>query len=101
MSDVKKIHFYLDSEWDFKPPVIRIWLDDLLISERAVSPKKQNGLYLDEVISLTLAPGKYKLVIENIKTALADVQLHSIIMDNVHIPFKTSDEVVYEATLEI
>jgi len=100
MSVLKELHFYIDSEWDFKPPVVRIWIDDLLVSERAVTPKRQEGNYLDERIFLNLESGKHKIVVENIKTALAEIQLHAILADNNHVSFKTADNIRYEATLE-
>lgn len=101
MSETKELHFYIDSEWDFKPPVVRIWIDNLLISERAVTPRRQEGNYLDEKIVLSLDPGKYTIIIENIKTALAEIQLHSITVNAEKLSFKTSDDIRYEATLEV
>jgi hypothetical protein len=101
MSELTELHFYIDSEWDFKPPVVRIWVDGLLISERAVTPKKQDGNYLDEKVQLNLEQGKHNLVIENIKVALAEIQLHAITANGVHIPFKSSDDIYYEAVFEI
>lgn len=101
MSITKEIHFYIDSEWDFKPPVVRIWVDDILISERGVTPKRQEGTYLDERVFLTLDPGKHKVVIENIKTALAEIQLQAITVDGNKIPFRTLDNIHYEAVIEV
>jgi len=101
MSEVKELHFYIDSEWDFKPPVIRIWINDFLLSERGVTPKRQEGKYLDEKIILVLEPGSYKLVVENIKTALAEIQLHTITVNGLNLSFKTFDDIHYEATLEV
>ena len=101
MSDAKELLFYIDSEWDFKPPVVRVWVDDMLISERAVTPKKQQGNYLLEALTISLSPGKHKIIVENIKVALAEIHLHAITLGGVHIPFKSIDDIKYEATVEI
>lgn len=101
MSESKKINFYIDSAWDFKPPVARIWLDNYLISERAVTPKRQEGNYLDEEVTLKLESGKYKIVVENVKNALSELQLHTILVDGKPLLFKTEDNVKYEAILEV
>lgn len=50
---------------------------------------------------MNLEQGKHNLVIENIKVALAEIQLHAITANDVHIPFKSSDDIYYEAVFEI
>ena len=101
MPETKEIRFYIDSDWDFKPPVIRIWIDDFLISERAVTPQKKLKEYLEEVVIIDFKKGQHTIVVENIKTALANVVLHKIMMDGEECPFTTSDGICYEAKIEI
>ena len=101
MSNAKELLFYIDSEWDFKPPVVRFWLDDMLLSERVVTPKKQQGNYLLEKIIVTLPPGKHNIFVENIKVSLAEVQLRAITLNGTPIPFKSIDDIKYEAIFEI
>jgi hypothetical protein len=101
MPEKKTIHFYLDSDWDFKPPVIRIWIDNFLISERGVTPRKKNNEYLEEIVTINFKKGLHKIIVENIKTALAEIKLHKIIMEDEEIPFKTKDGIYYEAKLRI
>ena len=106
----KQLHLYLDSDWDFKPPVVRIWIDDFLITERAITPQKKFNEYLEEVVVINFKKGNHKIVVENIKTALADVELLKIIMDkvgdktgkhSVECPITTKDGITYEANLKI
>ena len=101
MPETKEIRFYIDSDWDFKPPVIRIWVDDFLVSERSVFPQKKLGEYLEEIVIIDFKKGQHKIIVENVKTALANVYLHKIIIDGVECPFTTSDSICYEANLEI
>ena len=101
MSKIKEIKFYIDSDWDFKPPVIRIWIDDFLISERSVFPQKKLNEYLEEVVVIDFKKGQHKIIVENIKTALANVTLHKIMIEGKECPFTTLDGIYYEATLEI
>ena len=101
MPETKEIKFYIDSDWDFKPPIIRIWIDDFLISERSVFPQKKLNEYLEEVVVIDFKKGQHKIIVENIKTALANVTLHKIVIDGVVCPFTTLDGIRYEAMLEI
>ena len=53
----KQLHFFIDSDWDFKPPVVRIWIDNYLITERAVSPKRRDDEYLEEIVIIDFMKG--------------------------------------------
>ena len=106
----KQLHFYIDSDWDFKPPVVRIWVDDYLITERAVSPKRRDDEYLEEIVIIDFKKGKHIILVENVKTALANINLIKIIMDDigdvhgensVECPFTTKDNITYEAKVVI
>tara|TARA_B100000809_G_C14971126_1_gene470973 strand:+ start:115 stop:447 length:333 start_codon:yes stop_codon:yes gene_type:complete len=110
MLEQKQLHFYIDSDWDFKPPVVRIWVDGYLITERAVTPQKKLGEYLEEVVTLKLKKGLHIILVENIKTALADIELMKIMVETYNpdkeikgfeCPFTTKDGITYQARLEI
>jgi len=101
MPKTKTLHFYIDSDWEFKPPVVRIWIDDFLISERGVSPQRKNDEYLEEIVIIDFNKGIHKIIVENVKTALAEIKLHKIIIDDEEIPFKTKDGIRYEAKLRV
>ena len=101
MPEIREIKFYIDSDWDFKPPVVRIWIDDFLVTERSVFPQKKLGEYLEEVVVIDFKKGQHKIIVENVKTALANVTLYKILIDGVACPFTTLDKIRYEATLDI
>ena len=46
----RQLHFYINSDWDFKPPVVRIWVNGYLITERAITPQKKFNEYLEEIV---------------------------------------------------
>jgi len=106
----RQLHFYINSDWDFKPPVVRIWVNGYLITERAITPQKKFNEYLEEIVVINLKKGNNKIVVENIKTALADVELLKIIVDkigdetgkhSIECPITTKDGITYEANLKI
>ena len=37
----KQLHFFIDSDWDFKPPVVRIWIDNYLILNEQSHQKEE------------------------------------------------------------
>ena len=51
--------------WDEIPPVYRLFINDELLTERTYIWRDQ---YLEEHIQLDIAPGKYRLRLEKVKT---------------------------------
>ena len=53
----------LESDWRDVPPIYRLWVDDLLLSERDYWPNAASH-HIQEVSHVMLAPGEHKIWLE-------------------------------------
>jgi len=101
MANCYKLVIWISSEWIFKPPNVRIWIDDYLIAERIIRPNKNDGYVVKEVVTLELSPGEYTLVVENVSHQVAKIKVTSIEVDNKIFAYTSKDDNTYIGTLTI
>ena len=76
----------MQCDWVFKPPNVRIWIDDYLIVERTMRPNAKDGQALKEVVTLELEEGKYNLMIENASNQFTFITIIDVLIGNKSFP---------------
>jgi hypothetical protein len=97
-----ELMIYIKSDWVFKPPTVRIWVDDYLISERVIRPNVTNGFCVVEVTTLELVPHQpYEVVVENISWQIASITVDQISIGDRDFPFNSEDGNKFTCTIKV